>query len=77
MEEQVLGQAREAGGFNLCSHLRTYLLTSPPISPPPPLYPSLSLSRPYSFTSDSWAMGCILYEMATLKVRGRAEQGFK
>lgn len=32
------------------------------------LSPEVFQNKPYSFKSDIWAIGCILYEMATLKV---------
>ena len=30
--------------------------------------PEIWKNQPYGFSSDSWAMGCLLYEMMTLKV---------
>lgn len=32
--------------------------------------PEIWKNQPYGFSSDSWAMGCLLYEMMTLKVWG-------
>merc|ERR1712100_99362 len=32
------------------------------------LSPEICQEKPYSFASDIWALGCILYEMAALKV---------
>eukprot|EP00971_Amphidinium_carterae_P235643 4676276-Amphidinium_carterae.1 len=32
------------------------------------LSPELCLEKPYTWPSDVWAMGCILYEMCALKV---------
>lgn len=29
--------------------------------------PELCQSKPYTYTSDVWALGCILYELCTLK----------
>jgi serine/threonine protein kinase len=29
--------------------------------------PEVCENRPYSFKSDMWALGCILYELCTLK----------
>ena len=33
----------------------------------PPL-PQVWRNQPYSFSSDVWALGCLLYEMATFSV---------
>ena len=30
--------------------------------------PELWLNRPYTFTSDLWAVGCLLYELMTYRV---------
>mmetsp|Transcript_20087 Transcript_20087/g.46179 ORF Transcript_20087/g.46179 Transcript_20087/m.46179 type:complete len:368 (-) Transcript_20087:184-1287(-) len=32
------------------------------------LSPEICQEKPYSFASDMWALGCVLYEMATLRV---------
>mmetsp|Transcript_112887 Transcript_112887/g.319334 ORF Transcript_112887/g.319334 Transcript_112887/m.319334 type:complete len:428 (+) Transcript_112887:246-1529(+) len=32
------------------------------------LSPEICLERPYSFSSDIWALGCVLYELAALRV---------
>merc|ERR1719482_898734 len=32
------------------------------------LSPEICMEKPYSFASDIWALGCILYEMAALRV---------
>jgi serine/threonine protein kinase len=32
------------------------------------LSPEICMEKPYSFASDMWALGCILYEIATLRV---------
>jgi len=32
------------------------------------LSPEICMEKPYSFSSDVWALGCILYEMAALRV---------
>ncbi len=39
-----------------------------------PLYfsPEICEERPYSFKSDVWALGCIMYELAALKTPFRA-----
>ena len=31
------------------------------------LSPEVCLNQPYTFKSDVWALGCVLYEMATLR----------
>ena len=42
-----------------------------------PLYmsPELCLSRPYDHKSDVWALGCVLYELTSLR-RPFSAQGF-
>jgi NIMA (never in mitosis gene a)-related kinase len=32
------------------------------------LSPEICMERPYSFSSDIWALGCVLYELAALRV---------
>ena len=34
--------------------------------------PELFKNKPYSYKSDVWALGCVLYEMACLKTPFRA-----
>jgi len=31
------------------------------------LSPEVCMNKPYTFKSDIWALGCVLYEMATLR----------
>ena len=33
------------------------------------LSPEVCENKPYSYKSDNWALGCVLYELCTLKVR--------
>ncbi len=40
------------------------------IGTPSYMAPEIWQNRPYSFSSDTWAVGCLLYEMCTGKVRG-------
>jgi NIMA (never in mitosis gene a)-related kinase len=35
--------------------------------------PEVCQSKPYDYKSDVWALGCILYELATLKHAFNAE----
>lgn len=35
--------------------------------------PEVCQSQPYTYTSDVWALGCILYELCTLKHAFSAE----
>jgi serine/threonine protein kinase len=34
------------------------------------LSPEVCLNQPYTFKSDVWSLGCVLYEMATLRWGG-------
>ena len=33
--------------------------------------PEIFKGRPYSYPADVWSLGCVLYEMLTLRVRPR------
>ena len=46
----------------------TQMAETPMIGTPLYLSPEIINSLPYSFKSDIWALGCILYQLCTLKV---------
>jgi len=56
------------GDLGIAKLLKQTMAAKTQIGTPHYMPPEIWKNRPYSFTSDSWAMGCILYEMATLKV---------
>lgn len=64
MENEVA----KIGDLGIAKLLNQSLAAKTQIGTPHYMPPEIWKNRPYSFTSDSWAMGCILYEMATLKV---------
>jgi hypothetical protein len=78
MPSKAVDQARAAA-----PPLRTRAgtLARTQIGTPHYMPPEVWKGRPYSFTSDSWALGCMLYEMAALKVpfeaRSMSELKFK
>ena len=64
MENEVA----KIGDLGIAKLLNRSLAAKTQIGTPHYMPPEIWKNRPYSFTSDSWAMGCILYEMCTLKV---------
>lgn len=64
MEDDVA----KIGDLGIAKLLNRSLAAKTQIGTPHYMPPEIWKNRPYSFTSDSWAMGCILYEMAALKV---------
>ena len=48
--------------FNTCDKATTLVGT------PYYLSPEICESKPYTFQSDIWALGCLLYELCALKV---------
>jgi NIMA (never in mitosis gene a)-related kinase len=57
------------GDFGIAKVLdNTAAFAKTTIGTPYYLSPEICQERPYSWSSDLWAMGCILYEMAALRV---------
>eukprot|EP00798_Chlamydomonas_sp_ICE-L_P011207 gene11207-18827_t len=55
------------GDLGIAKLLR-HTMAKTQIGTPHYMPPEIWRNKPYGFTSDSWAMGCLMYEMATLKV---------
>ncbi|XP_043206717.1 serine/threonine-protein kinase Nek8-like [Amphibalanus amphitrite] len=62
-ERQVI----KIGDFGISKILATKTSASSVVGTPCYLSPELCEGRPYNRKSDVWALGCLLYEMATLK----------
>ena len=62
-ERQVI----KIGDFGISKILATKTSASTVVGTPCYLSPELCEGRPYNRKSDIWALGCLLYEMATLK----------
>jgi len=57
------------GDFGISKVLEsTVAFAKTTIGTPYYLSPEICMERPYSFSSDVWALGCVLYEMAALRV---------
>jgi len=57
------------GDFGISKVLEsTVAFAKTTIGTPYYLSPEICMERPYSFSSDIWALGCVLYEMAALRV---------
>lgn len=60
--------AAKIGDFGIARVLNSPLeMAQTVIGTPYYMSPEIMRSKPYDFKSDIWALGCILYEMATLK----------
>lgn len=66
----ITGSGRlRIGDFGIAKVLdNTAAFAKTTIGTPYYLSPEICQERPYSWSSDVWAMGCILYEMAALRV---------
>ncbi|GAX80415.1 hypothetical protein CEUSTIGMA_g7854.t1 [Chlamydomonas eustigma] len=64
----MANEVAKIGDLGIAKLLKQTMAAKTQIGTPHYMPPEIWKNRPYSFTSDSWAMGCILYEMATLKV---------
>jgi len=57
------------GDFGISKVLEsTMAFAKTTIGTPYYLSPEICMERPYSFSSDVWALGCVLYELAALRV---------
>ena len=67
------------GDFGIAKVLAcTIAVARTQIGTPYYLSPELCQEKPYTWPSDIWAMGCILYEMCALKVaRGKGNLRFR
>eukprot|EP00747_Dinoflagellata_sp_TGD_P072650 gnl/TRDRNA2_/TRDRNA2_157565_c0_seq1.p1 gnl/TRDRNA2_/TRDRNA2_157565_c0~~gnl/TRDRNA2_/TRDRNA2_157565_c0_seq1.p1 ORF type:complete len:457 (-),score=91.07 gnl/TRDRNA2_/TRDRNA2_157565_c0_seq1:111-1481(-) len=56
------------GDFGLCKVLRSPTALAKSITGTPEYFsPEMCLGSPYSFSSDIWALGCVLFRLAALK----------
>uniref|UniRef100_A0A914VU82 non-specific serine/threonine protein kinase n=1 Tax=Plectus sambesii TaxID=2011161 RepID=A0A914VU82_9BILA len=66
----LLNRARticKLSDFGISKHLETHSRASTVIGTPSYLSPEICEGRAYNHKSDLWSLGCILYEMVTLK----------
>ncbi|GFR51826.1 hypothetical protein Agub_g14289, partial [Astrephomene gubernaculifera] len=62
------------GDFGLAKQLqRTFEMARTPIGTPYYMAPEIYEEQPYSFKSDVWALGCVVYEMMTGKAAFAAD----
>ncbi|KAG2496722.1 hypothetical protein HYH03_005135 [Edaphochlamys debaryana] len=62
------------GDFGLAKQLqRTFEMARTPIGTPYYMAPEIYEEQPYSFKSDVWALGCVMYEMCTGKAAFAAD----
>ncbi|EFJ45687.1 NimA-related protein kinase 8, partial [Volvox carteri f. nagariensis] len=62
------------GDFGLAKQLqRTFEMARTPIGTPYYMAPEIFEEQPYSFKSDVWALGCVMYEMMTGKAAFAAD----
>ncbi|GLC45389.1 Serine/threonine-protein kinase Nek11 [Pleodorina starrii] len=62
------------GDFGLAKQLqRTFEMARTPIGTPYYMAPEIYEEQPYSFKSDVWALGCVMYEMMTGKAAFAAD----
>lgn len=64
------------GDFGI-SKLMTSSLASTAVGTPQYMSPERCKSKPYTYKSDMWAMGCVLFETATLRSAFEADSFFE
>ncbi|KAJ9517846.1 hypothetical protein QJQ45_004112 [Haematococcus lacustris] len=62
------GDVAKIGDLGIAKLLKHTLAAKTQIGTPHYMPPEIWKNRPYAFFSDTWALGCILYEMATFTV---------
>ncbi|GFH18613.1 protein kinase domain-containing protein, partial [Haematococcus lacustris] len=62
------GDVAKIGDLGIAKLLKHTLAAKTQIGTPHYMPPEIWKNRPYAFFSDTWALGCILYEMATFNV---------
>lgn len=62
------GDIAKIGDLGIAKLLTSTLAAKTQIGTPHYMPPEIWKNKPYSFSSDIWALGCLLYEMATFSV---------
>lgn len=64
----MAGDIAKIGDLGIAKLLKNTIAAKTQIGTPHYMPPEIWKNRPYGFASDSWALGCLVYEMATFKV---------